>query len=99
MRKLTALNKLYIHPPTNEHIERDFKRNLDEAWSAVSDLYDFLVALHQDGLLISYTMTEERALKSLAETRDGLDRELCGGEFELDLPEDAPTAESATVGV
>ena len=97
-RNLTALNKLYQHPPTNEHLERDFKRELYHAWLNVATLYDFLEACHKDGILDSPCTSAEQALKDLAECRDRLDQDLwC--DFELVLPADAPTAETATVAV
>jgi hypothetical protein len=100
-RKLTALSKLYQRPPTNEHLERDFKRDMDFAWLAVAELYNFLEACHKDGILESPTTSVEQALKDLAECRDRLDQDLwC--DFELDLPADAPTVAEpavATVGV
>jgi hypothetical protein len=94
-RNLKALNELYRRPPTNEHLERDFKRELYHAWLNVANLYDFLEACHKDGILDSPYTSAERALKDLAECRDRLDQDLdC--DFELDLTADAPVADSAT---
>jgi hypothetical protein len=94
MRKLHALNKLYKRPPLNEHIERDFRRDLHDAWLAVACLYDFLKACHKDGLLSSPCTSVERALKDLKEARDRLDQDRdC--DFELDLPADSPEAIAA----
>jgi hypothetical protein len=91
MRNLTALNKLYRRPPSNEDLEYDLKRNLYHAWLEVANLYDFLEACHKDGILDSPYTSVERALKDLAECRDRLDQELeC--DFQLDLPADAEIA-------
>ena len=89
MRKLDALNKLYLQPPTNEHIERDFRKHLYDAWTAIDELYDYLEACHQDDVLECPYTSVERALNDLKEARDRLDP--CGEcDFELDLPADDP---------
>jgi hypothetical protein len=85
MRKLDALNKLYHRPPTNEHIERDFHKELHDAWLAVACLYDYLEALHKDDLLYCPNNFVETALEDLKEVRDRLGQDQ-GCYFELDLP-------------
>jgi hypothetical protein len=89
MRKLDALNKLYHRPPTNEHIERDFHKELQDAWLAVACLYDYLEALHKDDLLYCPNNFVETALEDLKEVRDRLGQDQ-GCYFELDLPPDSP---------
>jgi hypothetical protein len=86
MRKLDALNRIYHRPPTNEHIERDFRKALYEAWLAVGALHEFLEALHKDGLLTDGPeCSAERALDDLVKVIDRLDPDLdC--DFVLDLP-------------
>jgi hypothetical protein len=91
-RNLTALNKLYQRPPTNEHIERDFHKRFYDAWREVTCLYDYLEACHQDGLLIGISASAERLLKELAQVRDSLDQDTGCWDLDLDLPAGAPTA-------
>jgi hypothetical protein len=92
MRKLDALNKLYMRPPLNEHIERDFHKHLHDAWLALACLYDFLEACDKDGLLYGPYSGTERQLRELARVRDGLDQEheFYECDWALDLPADSP---------
>jgi len=94
-RDLTALCELYHRPPANEHIERDFKKSIEDAWCAVAELYDFLSACHKDGLLMGIARSPDKVLKDLADIRDGLCNDSAEIDFELDLdlPPDSPAAE------
>jgi hypothetical protein len=98
-RKLTALNNLYLHPPTNEHIERDFHQSFHDAWLAVSDLYDHLKVCHKDGVLKGLSVPAELALKELAQVRDSLEPEWGCWDLYLDLPADAPKPAEEAVAV
>jgi len=78
-------------PALRKHfLERELHQAVHDAWAAVDQLYDFLVACHKDGLLWHVFATPEEALKDLAEFRDNLSD---GGDFMLRQPEGAPTAE------
>jgi hypothetical protein len=95
-RNPNGLAKLYRRYPTNEEIEQDFKRNIDLAWLGLTELYKYLSACHQDGLLDTYVVSVERALQGLATTRDSIDRELeC--DFHLELPPDSESAKVAAL--
>jgi len=93
-RKLTALNKLYHHPPTNKEIRSDFDLHMIDAWVAINDLCDFLGACHKDRVLIGVCADAGYALKDLAEMWDRL-ANYGADEFYLDLPADEPAAATA----
>jgi hypothetical protein len=91
MRKLDALNKLHPRPPLNEHIEQSFWKALKDADLALDELYNYLSAMHQDGLLKSlddYVWPPDVVLAKLEDIIDWIvDKR---DYFELDLPPDCP---------
>jgi hypothetical protein len=89
MRKPNGLTKLYKRYPTKEEIERDFDSHRFDAWRAVTELYEYLEACHQDGLLKDVPgTTAEQALSELVDAIYLIEDEL----VELDLPVATPTA-------
>jgi hypothetical protein len=91
MRKLDALNNLYLRPPLNEHIERDFSKALQDALPALDELHRYLSALHQDGLLKhlgQYGLPADAVLKQMDWIIGWIAYQ---GEYgELHLPPDCP---------
>jgi hypothetical protein len=92
MRKLTALNELYHHPPTNEEIEDGFRRAMHHAWLELSNLYGLMEACQKDGVLINRYCPVAKALKEMRQVCDMIN--LDWG-WELNLPPD-PVAVAAT---
>jgi len=91
MRK-REIDEFYRRPPTSEEIDQDLQRRLFRAWQELTNLHEYLSALHQDGLLehlgdgLEYLSREkvEAALKELWEFREKVDPHLGG--FDVGLP-------------
>src|SRR6516225_5204525 len=63
-----------VSMPNHEEMMRDFDQHLHDAWSAVSDLHEFLSPLHRDGVIRFgiYDGQTERMLERLVKTCDWL---------------------------